>query len=368
MNLNWWQQVLLGVAFMFAFQAFKFGPSQAHYGVGRIALKWAFRAGGLLVSAKDKPWVTRGAAEPPSGRLAMFQNLMAGQHNAVTLRANQQSCLDTGRFSSESLAAMRAGYPSALQVMLGELVPENCVRPAEGFPAGSLWVDTDFAVEDDTAPALLVLHGGGGIMGSPRVDVPLAFTLHKATNFRALALAYPLAPEHGPGEAGRVVVEAIRRLAPRPVVAVAVSGGSRALLHALLEHGAAPRAAVLVSPMVAGRPELPSHAANEASDFFSRALLGCMQAAAYPPGSPTLVERDWSAAAAVPFFIQSSAPELLASDAELAAAKLRAAGARDVTTDVISHAPHAVVLFQDIVPEAAAAAVRIRDWIKEKVK
>jgi acetyl esterase/lipase len=151
-------------------------------------------------------------------------------------------------------------------------------------------------------------------------------------------------------------------------VAISVSGGSYALLHGLLEHGAAPRAVVLVSPMVAGRPDLPSHTANEASDYFSRALLTCMQAAAYPPNATTLPDRDWSPAAKVPFFIQYGSPELLASDSELAATKLRAAGARDVTVDVIPHAPHTVALFQDVLPEAATAAVRIREWIKEKVK
>ena len=51
------------------------------------------------------------------------------------------------------------------------------------------------------------------------------------------------------------------------------------------------------------------------------------------------------------------------SDATEAARLHRAAGGK-VTLDLIPHAPHGLAVFQDMLPEANLALLRIRDWIK----
>ncbi len=364
--MNWWQQVILGIAFMFAFQAFKFGPSQAHIGVGRIVMKWGFRLGGLFASHKDKAWVTPGASEPPSGRLALLQSMLSGQHETVLPAKLQASCIEKGVFSSEAIAHMRANFPNTAGKMMSEIVPEAHAKAAEGFPEGSLWIDTDLTIEDDTAPVLVMLHGGGGVSGSPLAEKPFAYTLHKATGYRALVLSYPLAPDTSAVAAGKVVADAIAKLGNRPVILTATSGGAWAALHAVLDHKAAPRAIVLVGPTVAARA-LPSHSGNEHKDFFTAAMLRCMQAANYPAGTVSLEDKDWKPLANMPVFVQVSSSEMLLDDAHLLAAKLKAVGSSRVTIDEIPHAPHVLVAAQDVVPEANAAAARIRDWIKTEM-
>jgi monoterpene epsilon-lactone hydrolase len=365
-NMLWWHQVILGVLFMFGFQAFKFGPSQAHLGVGRICVKWAFRIGGILASSKDKPWVTPGAAEPPSGRVTMLQNFVAGNHDLHPAEA-QKHCLKTGKFDAEALEVMRRRVPALFRMML-ELVPEGQEKPADGdgFP-GSIWVDTDFSVEDETAPVVIYLHIGGAVAGSPQDDVGFAYSIHKATGFRTLALKYPLAPENAAPAAGKVVADAIAKLgALRSVVVVAASGGGYPLLQAILDHKAKPAAVVLLSCMIAGKP-LPSHTEHQNKDMFAPEMLRCWQDASYPQGSVSLLEKNWTVAAKIPFYLQASANVMLTDDHKEAAAKLAAVGNENVVLDLVPHVPHAFQLYQDILPEANAALVRVRDWIKEQL-
>lgn len=373
--MNWWQQVILGIVLVFAIQGFKFGPSQAHIGVGRILLKWTFRVGGFFASHKDKAWVTPGASEPPSGRLALFQSMLSGKHEELMPPSHYPECVKTGKLAASELqflrteSWMRSDPPPALNRMLQELVPDGHERPADadGFP-GSIWLDTDLSIEDDSAPILIYLHMGGGVAASPKNDIGFAYSLHKATGFRTLAFKYPLAPEHPAPAAGKALAAAIAKLGnDRKIVLVGLSAGAYPAIQAVLDGNAKPAAVVILAGLISGKP-LPSHAAHAATDLTSLKLLRCFQEASYPSGSVTLLERDWSAAAKIPFFFQVGQTEMLVDDSRMAAAKLAEAGNKVTKLELVPHISHGVIMEQDIVPEANVLLLRVREWIKEQMK
>ena len=369
--MNLLTQFVLGIALVFAIQAFKFGPSQAHLAVGRIGLKWIWRVGGLFASSKDKVWLTPGSDEVPSGRLAFSQNAMAGDHTVMLPKENLLHCLSTGTLDEKGVAALRASYPSAFTRMLNELVPESHERPCteEGIPSGSIWIDTDLSIEDEHAPVLLYLHGGAAIAGDGHTEKGFAYSLHKATGLRMLSLNYPLAPEHPAPAAGASVATALKApiLRNRRVILVGTSGGGLPVLQSILDHGAKPQAAVLLSPMVSSTP-LPSHKENTPRDFIADYLIHCAARASYPtPKHVSLLDKDWSAVRNIPLYFQVSASEVLLDDSKYAAAKVEKVGGK-VTLDIYPHGPHAMALLQDIIPEAGPALLRIAEWVKEQVR
>ncbi len=376
MNLNWWQQLLAGLVMVLAIQSFKFGPHQAHLGVGRLLLRWTVRGAGLVASHANKPWLSPGASTPPSGRLAFMQNLISGKPDNLFSPAWYADCARSGKLSASDLTQLRSLSPVRLPdapfltKITAELVPDGAEKPADsdGFP-GSIWVDSDFSVEDDTAPILVYLHGGGGVLGGPRVDLGFAYSLHKATGFRTLAFKYPLAPESPAPAAGKALSDAIAKLAgprrERFVVVVGLSGGAHPIVQALLDFQARPSAVVMLAPSISAKL-LPSHKAHEATDYFTTTLLGCMMQAVYPGGAPSPLERSWKNAANIPFYFQVGQTEMLVDDSKLAVAKLEEAGNKQVVLDVVPHVHHAFIMHQDLVPEANAALLRVREWIKER--
>ncbi len=356
-------QLVVGLLLSFALQAWKYGLPRAPVAVGRVVVRWAFRLAGPFASHEGRVWVTPGEHAPPSGQLALLQNVLAGHEPGDHI-----GCVG-GKLSETGIKVWSSGFQSpGVPMMLG-VVPSSCEKKAEGFPGESIWLDLDVRKPlDDTAPVIVYCHGGGGIIGSPHADKGFPFNLHRATGFRVLSLAYPLAPKHRAPAAGTAVAEAIALLGgKRKVVFVGFSGGAYPVLQGVLDHGVRPAGVALLSGMVAGRADLPSHRLHANKDIFSPEWVACMQGASYEEGSETLLEKDWVAFASVPAFVQASENEVFTDDSVHAAQRMRAAGG-NVTLDLVPHAPHGLVLFVELIPEADAAMQRLSGWIRQVVQ
>ena len=352
-------QLLLGLALSFALQAWKYGLPRAPVAVGRVALRWGFRLGALLASHEGRAWVTPGEHAPPSGQLALFQNVVAGHEPGDHI-----GCVG-GKLSDTGIRIWASSFASPGVTMMLGVVPTSCEQRAAGFPGESLWLDANLRLpHDEGAPVLVYCHSGGAIVGSPHVDKGFPFNLHLATGFRVLSLAYPLAPKHRAPAAGAAVAQAIARLGKRRVVLVGFSGGAYPVLQAVLDHGVQPAGVALVSPMVAGRADLPSHRLHANKDIFSHDWIGCMQEASYEAGKETLLDKDWAAFASIPAFVQASSNEVFTDDAVEAARRMREAGG-NATLDLVPHAPHGMALFVELIPEADAAMHRLASWLKQ---
>jgi monoterpene epsilon-lactone hydrolase len=352
-------QLVVGIVLAFAVQAWKFSLPRAPVAVGRVVLRWVFRVGGPFASSEGGAWVTPGDHAPPSGQLALYQNLVAGHESS-----DHVGCIG-GKLSEIGIRIWDSSFGSPGVTMMLGVVPSSCEKKAAGFPGQSLWLDSNMRkpLEND-APVIVYCHGGGGIIGSPHVDKGFPFNLNRQTGIRVLSLDYPLAPAHRAPAAGGAVADAVAKLGPsRKVILVGMSGGAYPVLQSVLDHGVQPAGVVLVSGMVAGRADLPSHSKHVDKDIFSHAWVACMQEASYASGSETLLDKDWSPFASVPTFVHASANEVFTDDALEATRRIRAVGG-NATLDLVPHAPHGVVLFVELIPEADAAMQRLATWIK----
>ena len=146
-----------------------------------------------------------------------------------------------------------------------------------------------------THPALLWLHGGGFIMGSPRQDYALCARFAKALDMVVVAVEYRLAPQHPyptPLEDCFAAYEWLREQAPRLgvdpsriVIGGASAGGGLASALALLIHDRelpAPIMQLLLYPMLDDRTacaadaDRPFHRLwnNESNELGWRSYLG----------------------------------------------------------------------------------------------
>lgn len=93
--------------------------------------------------------------------------------------------------TSNDPAALRASFDqmTSLLPVAGDATVEATV--AGGVPAE--WVSTPGA---DARRAVLYIHGGGWVLGSPKTHRALTAEISRATGARVLAIDYRLAPEH----------------------------------------------------------------------------------------------------------------------------------------------------------------------------
>lgn len=236
------------------------------------------------------------------------------------------------------------------------------VHPAGPEYPGSDWLlPAGQGAADTTAgPALLYLHGGGFVLGSPRSHRPIAATLARATRRPVLLLDYPLAPEHPFPAAPDHILRAWERLTEhgsRPAALAGESAGGWLALWLAQEVIATglPRATALAlfSPLLdpgravaAGRGDLmlPAGFVAEGIGAFCGRL---------PPGDPRFNLLDRAMAGLPPTFLACDADELLADDTRRLAAALGAAGVFH-RVETARGLWHAWPLFTGWLPEATA--------------
>ena len=193
---------------------------------------------------------------------------------------------------------------------------------------------------DESHAAILYLHGGGFIMGSPATHRELAARLSAVTHATALVLDYRLAPEHPFPAAMHDTIAAYRWLLEqgytpdRLVMAGDSSGGGLALqaLLALRDEGAAlPAAAVLMSPVT-------DMVHLDGESFVTRADVDPMMTPEMSrrnlplyvgdndPANPLLCPVRADLSGLPPLCIHVGDHEILLSDSERLATRARAAG------------------------------------------
>ena len=234
-------------------------------------------------------------------------------------------------------------------------------RPAERIvPAGA-----------DHSRAVLLLHGGAFVIGSPRTHRVLAAHLAAAVGAPVSVLHYRRAPEHPWPAAVDDAAAAYRELSGRVPTAVVgdSAGGGLALMLALRlrNAGAAvPPALALVSP--ATDLTLRSSDAYDGRDVVVRrswlrqgvrAFVGTGDAADLSPLNADL-------AGLPPVLVQVAGGERLEAEGVALAERLRDAGV-DVELEVLPRVWHDVHLLAHLLPEAAGALERIGGWLAQRL-
>jgi phosphinothricin tripeptide acetyl hydrolase len=269
-----------------------------------------------------------------------------------------------------TVAEKRAQYDRAERVFP---VPPDVAIKAVPVPGAAEWLEPPAT---RTGAAVLYLHGGGYVIGSPRSHRHLAAAIGRAARASVLLPDYRLAPEHPFPAAVDDAVAAYRWLLDRghAPARMAVAGDSAgggltvATLLALREQGVPlPAAGVCISPWVDLTCGGASYGTKAASDpivtrdgvmEMARAYVGGGDARA-KLASPLFADLS----GLPPLLIQVGSEEVLLDDAVVLAERAKAAGV-EVTLDVWPGMIHVWHWFLPMLDEAQAAIDRIGDFVQ----
>jgi len=274
---------------------------------------------------------------------------------------------------SLSIAEHRAQYERAERVfripadvaverVTADAAPAEWLRPAAARPGH----------------AILYLHGGGYVIGSPRSHRHLAAAIARAAGTDALLLEYRLAPEHPFPAAVDDAVAAYRFMLGRDIAAehIAVAGDSAggglvvATLLALRDaHLPRPAAGVCISPWVDLTCSGASYRSKAAVDpivrqagvaEMARAYLGATDPRA-PLASPLFADLR----GLPPLLIHVGSDEVLLDDAIGLAERAKAAGV-DATLEQWDRMIHVWHWFLHLLDEAQAAIDSIGAFVRTR--
>ena len=216
--------------------------------------------------------------------------------------------------------------------------------------------------------AILYLHGGGYVAGSPRTHRAMAARLADLTGRRVLLPDYRLAPEHPFPAAFEDAVRAARALKGTSfVIGGDSAGGGLALsVRAALDPEEAPRGVFAFSPwtdLTLTGASLRDNAARDCLLPADRAgeLVGLVLAHA-DPADPR-VSPLFARAGGTPVLLQVSESEILRDDTLRLADRLHEAGT-DVVVETWPDAPHVWQMLDGWVPEAREALRHVAAFIE----
>lgn len=254
------------------------------------------------------------------------------------------------------------------------LVPPRGVRVEPASLAGLDGLRVVPTVPASPPHAVLLLHGGGYVFGSPRTYRHLAGRIAVAGSAVVHLPSYRLAPEHphpAAVEDGLRCYEAmLERWQPHELVVAGDSAGAGlavAVLQAARDAALPmPAGVVLLSPWLDLTGTAPSHRTNADSELLILPPTVARAAgwyrgehAADDPGvSPLFGDLD----RLPPALVQVSDDELLLSDSLAFAERARAAGV-EVVLEVESGMWHVWHLMAPAVPEARSAIERIGGFV-----
>jgi acetyl esterase/lipase len=276
--------------------------------------------------------------------------------------------------ASLTIAELRAQYdraervfPTPADVAIERVGAPEC--PAEWLvPPG---VRTD--------AALLYLHGGGYVIGSPRSHRHLAAALARAAGTPALLLDYRLAPEHPFPAALEDAVAAYewvlaRAIAPERIVIAGDSAGGGltvATLLALRDRGLPrPAGGVCISPWVDLTCSGATYASKAAADPIVQRESITMMAQAYAGAgdfkAPLVSPLHADLRALPPLLVQVGSDEVLLDDARGLGARARAAGV-DVRVEEWPAMVHVWHWFLGMLDEAERAIAVAGEFVRGRL-
>ncbi|MDO9460834.1 MAG: alpha/beta hydrolase [Alphaproteobacteria bacterium] len=272
-----------------------------------------------------------------------------------------------------TIQEQRASFENSMGMM--PTPPNTKVTPVkvDGIPAE--WVESPSARADH---AILYLHGGGYVIGSPVTHRSLAGKLSETSKARVLVIDYRMAPENPFPAAVDDAVKAYRWLLAQGVspAKLAISGDSAgggltlATLVALRDAKVAlPKAVAMLSPwtdLTGDSQTMVSRA--EKDPMVQKPGLMAMGAlylngkdAKTPLASPLFADLR----ALPPMLIQVGDHETLLDDSRTLEKNAKAAGV-DVTLEVWDEMIHVWHLFHPVLPEGVKALERIGGYLNEK--
>ncbi|HEY2683366.1 MAG TPA: alpha/beta hydrolase [Steroidobacteraceae bacterium] len=257
--------------------------------------------------------------------------------------------------------------------------PRMALAVPRGFKVDSLNADgLQFDVADRDAPrisppalAVLYMHGGGYIFGSPRTHRQVLFAMTRASNAPVYGLFYRLAPEHpfpaAVEDAERAYRFLLGRFPETPILLAGDSAGAGlALATAIGIRDAGlkrPGGLIGFSPYTDLSVSGPSVEEN-AKSCAMFTPEGVREAAAlylagadprHPRASPVYADLR----GLPPMLLFASRHEILRDDTLRVAERARAAGV-DVELVVRDHLPHVWPVFVRLLPEAREAFEKVR--------
>jgi phosphinothricin tripeptide acetyl hydrolase len=294
---------------------------------------------------------------------------------AVKDRATVAEFLKANPGGSADIHAQRARMDS-----LGDFFPVPDGTEVEPASVGGIkgeWVRAKHARRD---AALLYLHGGGYVVGSPKSHRHLAALLSDASDLQVFVPHYRLAPEHPFPAAVDDAVAAYEGLVQSQIIPqkIAIAGDSAgggltlATLVALRDKAdTMPACAVAISPWADLSQGGESHRARKGRDpMISKEGLDEM-AAAYlgtanpkePLASPLYADLQ----GLPPLLIQVGSEEALHSDAVEVWKKAEAAGV-DVSFESWGKMVHVWHVFHVVLGEGRDAVNRIGSFLKNHLE
>lgn len=258
---------------------------------------------------------------------------------------------------------------------LGKTPEQVTVEPVDAGGVTAEWVCWPQCSPSST---ILYFHGGGYVFGSPAGHRDIAWRLSKESGARVLMVDYRLAPEHPFPAAVEDATASYRWLLDQGTdpAEIVVSGDSAggglavSLMVNLRNLGLPqPKAAVLLSPWadmtgtsasMASNAEADAMLSPEAISRFAELYLGADRDPKAPLASPVFADLS----GLPPVLILVGDTEVLLSDSEQLAAKLREAGGQ-VTLNVWPKMPHVFPILARILPEAKQAVRDISAFVRE---
>lgn len=226
-------------------------------------------------------------------------------------------------------------------------------------------------------PRVLYLHGGAYRIASPATHRNVVAALARASANAVFAADYRLAPEHPAPAALDDAVAAMGAMAERagaPVVLAGDSaGGGLSLASAVAARDgmlASVAGLALISPWVDLTLSGPSYTANASRDALLTMRVVTGGAADYAvelgPADPRCSPLFADLRGLPPLLIQAGANELLRSDAEALAERVRDAGG-EVTLEVADGLWHDYHVHAGILRDADQALARMGAWIAQRL-
>jgi monoterpene epsilon-lactone hydrolase len=269
---------------------------------------------------------------------------------------------------SASIENRRAGMER-----ISERVPADVI--CEKVSAGGVdaeWISAPGASADRV---ILYLHGGGYVVGSINTHRAMISRIARASNARALAIDYRLAPEHPFPAAVDDTIAAYRWLLAqgykpgRIVIAGDSAGGGLAIVALLAIRDAGlpmPACAVPISPWTDLEGTGESVRTRAARDVMvtqeNLAHSAKQYYGTHDPKDPLVSPVHANFRGLPPMLIHVGDAEILLDDATRVAASAKAAGV-DVELEVWDDMPHVWHVFAKILPEGQQAIDKIGKFV-----
>ena len=274
-----------------------------------------------------------------------------------------------------SIAERRAQYDRAERVF--KTPPDVKIETVAAPSVPAEWLVPPGARTD---AAVLYLHGGGYVIGSPRSHRHVAAAIASAAGVAALLPDYRLAPEHPFPAAVDDATAAYewllgRGIAPGRIVVAGDSAGGGltvAALLALRDRGRPrPAAGVCISPWVDMTCSGASYVTRADADPMVKREGIVEMAAAYLAGAdvktPLASPLHADLSGLPPLLVQVGRDEVLLDDSTQLAAQAKTAGV-DATLEVWEDMIHVWHWFLPMLDEAQRAVARIGKFVKARME